>query len=337
MAPVLPGRTSHRSAFGVAIGLLIATSVACSGPSPGHASTPTSQEARASATSPAGHIIFTRAGGTFGDETIFAADADGRHEQRISDFGATCCPRISRDASTVLEAAASPDNRGTTALTDGKGNNRRLLPLPPGTINLVGSAWSPDGSRLAADGWDDKHPAQNGMYLENRDGSHIERLTHAITGGHDIPADFSPDGKQIAFLRTTPDAQRPEGDIYVVDLQTRQAHRVDSSGRHVWYTVRWSPDGQWLAFATKPTVPDVALTVVHPDGSGLRAVFTDPSHRSVITPTWSPDGTTLMFGLARATGDEHADDDLDILDVGSTTPKTVITGNDFKRLPDWVP
>jgi len=284
----------------------------------------------------AGHIIFTRAGGQFGDETVFAADADGSNQVRISDVGATCCPRISKDGSTVLEAAGSPDGRGTTALTDAHGDHRRLLPLPAGTLNLVGSAWSPDGTHIAADGWDDTHPHRNGLYLEGGDGSHAVRLTHAIPGGHDIPADFSPDGKRIAFIRTTPDAARPQGDIDIVTIRTGRVHQVRTGGLQPAYTVRWSPNGQWLAFSTMWTAPDVPLMVIRPNGHGLRAVFTDRFHRSVITPTWSPDGHQLMFGLARATGDEHPVDSLVVLHLREAKPMPVITTRDFKRLPDWV-
>jgi hypothetical protein len=31
-----------------------------------------------------GKILFTRAGGTYGDETVFTADADGTNERRIT-------------------------------------------------------------------------------------------------------------------------------------------------------------------------------------------------------------------------------------------------------------
>lgn len=61
-----------------------------------------------------GRILFTRAGGNYGDETVFTADADGTHEQRITGFGKTCCPRWSPDGTYILIAAFAPDDRGTT-------------------------------------------------------------------------------------------------------------------------------------------------------------------------------------------------------------------------------
>jgi hypothetical protein len=34
-----------------------------------------------------GHILFTRAGGRFGDETLYVSKADGTSQRRISNFG----------------------------------------------------------------------------------------------------------------------------------------------------------------------------------------------------------------------------------------------------------
>src|SRR5258708_25299604 len=42
-----------------------------------------------------GEILFTRAGGSYGDETAFTAGAEGRHVRRIYALGLTSCPRRS--------------------------------------------------------------------------------------------------------------------------------------------------------------------------------------------------------------------------------------------------
>ena len=44
-----------------------------------------------------GEIIFTRAGGTYGDETLYRAHANGTHQRRLSGYGKTCCVRWSPD------------------------------------------------------------------------------------------------------------------------------------------------------------------------------------------------------------------------------------------------
>jgi TolB protein len=60
----------------------------------------------------------------------------------------------------------------------------------------------------------------------------------------------------------------------------------------------WSPDGQWIAFAYHH-VPDrwsPVLAVIRPDGSDLHRL-TDYLD-SELEPTWTPDGSQLLFSRA---------------------------------------
>lgn len=50
-----------------------------------------------------GRIVFTRAGGPFGDETIFTAAADGTNELQLTENGESCCVRVSPDGRTVAD------------------------------------------------------------------------------------------------------------------------------------------------------------------------------------------------------------------------------------------
>src|SRR4029077_27962 len=107
-----------------------------------------------------GKILFTRAGGHFGDETVFTANADGTDERRITDFGVHCCPRWASDGQHVFMAASAPDGRITTAIADPDGSHLRLIPLPSGTLNLgCFFAYSLATDRLACEGWSDPDPA----------------------------------------------------------------------------------------------------------------------------------------------------------------------------------
>jgi Tol biopolymer transport system component len=56
----------------------------------------------------------------------------------------------------------------------------------------------------------------------------------------------------------------------------------------------WSPDGQWIAYATKGRV-----YVVHPDGSGRRQIRieTGGPWYGADFPVWSPDGTRIALML----------------------------------------
>ena len=97
-----------------------------------------------------GHILFTRAGGRFGDETLYVAKADGTSQRRISNFGATCCPWATRSGSRIVFGGKAPDGRLTVVTANLDGSKRKVLPLPRGTLNLASGPFSPDGRRWHA-------------------------------------------------------------------------------------------------------------------------------------------------------------------------------------------
>jgi hypothetical protein len=45
---------------------------------------------------------------------------------------------------------------------DANGSHKRTIPLPDATLNLGPGAWSPNGARIAFEGWDETNPGRNG-------------------------------------------------------------------------------------------------------------------------------------------------------------------------------
>jgi Tol biopolymer transport system component len=88
--------------------LLAGLGVACSSTSDtvadtSVAATPDTVAETTSASPPlTGRILFTRAGGEFGDETVFMVNADGTNERRLTEPGDACCPRLSPDGSQLM-------------------------------------------------------------------------------------------------------------------------------------------------------------------------------------------------------------------------------------------
>jgi len=80
--------------------------------------------------------------------------------------------------------------------------------------------------------------------------------------------------------------------ICVMDLPSGKVHLVPLPEMKARGEVRWSPDGQWLAFAGG-TPLNVQIHVVHPDGTGYRQV-TDGSG-GLQHPSFSPDGTQITY------------------------------------------
>ncbi len=67
--------------------------------------------------------------------------------------------------------------------------------------------------------------------------------------------------------------------------------RITASGARDWFH-SWSPDGQWIAFASDRSGNE-DIFLVRPDGTGLVQVTTDAADD--IHPVWTLDGERLLF------------------------------------------
>ena len=292
-----------------------------------------------------GTILFTRAGGKYGDETIYTANADGTNERRITDFGATCCPRWTSDGNQILIAELDPDGkRITTGIINPDGSLDHKVPLPPGTLNLGPGTWYPDGTRIAFQGWDDTDPSKTGIYIGRAsDGGDLVRVTSNPQDGGDLPMDVSRDGTKIFFFRSVEGfpsiGDQLDGSLFVVNADGTDLHRVTPANMPVEAPGnsggRLSSDGRWIVFTSSGVI-----WKVHSDGSGLMKVFEDPDGGQAITPTWSPDGRFIMFGLdppnTLATVDEAPANVVDVIRADGTELTPVVATDDWKREPGWV-
>jgi TolB protein len=183
---------------------------------------------------------------------------------------------------------------------DADGSNKVQLTNTPRREEVP--AWTADGRIVycgqAADdlgNWD--------IYVMNADGSGLTRLTSS-------PAfDCWPSpgsGDRVAFTST-----RDGGiDIFTMKLDGTDMRKVAEG-----FESDWSPAGQDLVFVRDDENGIGDVWMVHRNGRGLKRLTDTPETESF--PSWSPDGTTIVFGrvvssgvinifaLDRATGDEQ--------------------------------
>jgi len=277
----------------------------------------------------AGHIVFVRVGGLYGDGTVFAANADGSDEHQLSDLGNACCAFASRDGERVLFDTQAPDGRITTATVDFDGSNRVVIPLSPGTLNVGPGPFSPDGTQIAFEGFDDAHPEVTGIYIGSADGTNLVQVTH----GGGIPADWSPDGTQILFLRD------PSNSLFIVNVDGSGEHELATGEVNVpcCWGYRWSPDGSRILFPSD----DGTLWLINSDGTDLTQLFVDEKvahvRRSAITPAWSPDGTQIILALSPQIRVENPANEIYVINADGTGLTLVIGGGNFKHEPSWIP
>lgn len=216
------------------------------------------------------------------------------------------------------------------------------LRLKDPTLNLVPQAWSPDGTRIAFEGWDESDPSRTGVYTAREDGEDVVRVTDAGGLPHDTALDYSPDGAQLVFFRAI--AAEPNfpidlgGSLWVVNVDGTNARKLEMPGTMPDWWARWSPDGTKILFSTARAQPTGELWTIHPDGSNLTKIFEDSEGRFALQPTWSPDGTQIMFALDPiADAFQHPPNELYVIRADGTGLTLVIGGSDFKRGLEWWP
>src|SRR5439155_2049570 len=150
-------------------------------------------------------------------------------------------------------------------------------------LNTSCSIWSPDGTRFACEGDNASDPSVSGIYtVRSSDGGGLVRLTDPGLL-HDVPIDYSPDGRRIVFGRSDGDQNGRTCSLWVVDVDGSGLQRITPPG-FCDDDGGWSPDGREIAFEHRGS-----LFTVHPDGSGLAKIPLRVGSRAFAGDvSWSP-------------------------------------------------
>jgi TolB protein len=152
-----------------------------------------------------------------------------------------------------------------------------------------GPSWSPDGKHLAA--WDGSAGSIRVLDLQTQQ-------TMLLPSQSGTPGAWSPDGAAMLFNDISLVGEQPYVKMFLAEFATKTIRPAFSDDKQFTdYNVAvWSPDGQWVAAGLK--TPDGGqgshLWILHPDGTGGRAVADDPQY-TYGSYHWDPWSQALIF------------------------------------------
>ncbi len=241
-------------------------------------------------------------------------------------------PDLSPDGRTLLFAS---DRSGQTGIYTLELDGGTWQPVAEDGANMP--RWSPDGKTVA---FVRVRPQAVSLVLQPVGGLTARELVSLSRPASLQGADWAPDGRSLAFSKTSTDGK---SSVDVVDT-TGASREIASPGGIVMFPT-WSPDGRRLAFQREedgpraiwvapieggearavskstlelshprwsPKDPDRILVVVDHKNLATLSVATgaltpitryDDSTRYVDYPSWSPDGARIYFSMTRKVGD----------------------------------
>ena len=196
---------------------------------------------------------------------IYIMDLNGKNVRQIThDLDDCYAPSMSPDGSKVVFASTKGEVQNIWEInTDGT----YPVKLTHDTRDNVDPVWSPDGMHIS---YTTTVRGDGDLMIMNADGSNQRRVTQGINvEGRNS---WSPDGHNLAFYA----GPIGDKDIYVVDTACAdlpngcgpsQFRRLTRGGNNK--APDFSPDGQWITFASQLSANINEVFIVRIDGSEL--------------------------------------------------------------------
>ena len=230
---------------------------------------------------------------------------------------------------------------------DDDGKNQRNITNHPDSDDLVPS-WSPDGTRIAFMSNRDGHVRKHGVrttfeiYVMDADGGNQQNLTNHPD--RDSSPSWSPDGKRIAFVSDRDGILDihgfPTSEIYVMDADGENPQNLTNNRDDDW-SPSWSPDGTRIVFMSYREghfigdFEDITSEIYVMDVDGANQQRLTENRKNDESPSWSPDGTRIVFSADRK-GD-WLNYEIYVMDDDGGNLQRLTENRDDDGAPSWSP
>jgi len=206
----------------------------------------------------------------------------------------------------------APDGTGEIFVSDFDGHNAQAITHD--NVIVAAPAWAPGRMALYYNSYKLGNPD---IYYNNL--ATGQRRVIARYGGSNISPAVSPDGSRVAMVLS----KSGSPNIYVCDADGSNLRQLTHSAEDS--SPCWSPNGEWICFATKLHGHRV-LAKVSAGGGEVEQIPIVGAY-SPTEPDWSPDGKYIAF--TRQTGNF----DICVVPAEGGTAVPLVTGED----PSWSP
>ena len=239
---------------------------------------------------------------------IYLMDMDGRNPRRLTNNRfSDLYPNLSPDGRRIvfesgrLRSKDDPNNLSDLFIMNSDGSDQRHL------IRGSSATWSPDGKYIAyhasASGRGTLNRTNPGSATSDSDifvlnvdeflkGKAKPRNLTNNPDAIDEDADWSPDGKTIAYTRygiKEDHANAKSTEIFLIDAEGKENPRRLTNNSEEERGPAWSPDGRQIAFMCKGGGRVFQACVMNADATSYRSLTTGRS------AAWSPDGQRIIF------------------------------------------
>ncbi len=206
---------------------------------------------------------------------------------------------------------------------------QKVVPLTTYPGSQLDGSFSPDGTQVAFS-WDGEKGDNYDIYVKLLGETNALRLT--TDPASDLYPEWSPDGKRIAFVRGGPpdrrsppagDAPNPRRGIYTTSPLGGPEQKLTDFP--AFGPMSWSPDGKWLAVASRTRELN-GIFLLPADGGEPRRITNPKVPAYDHAPAISRDGRMLAYAACRGAGLSACDiyvQDLDPAYVPQGSPRRI--------------